>query len=339
MSTQPRPPIVAILGHVDHGKTTLLDYIRSSRIAAKEHGAITQKIGAYEISTKIKGYKTDRITFIDTPGHEAFSLLRMRGANVADIALLVIDAKDSLKPQTIESISHINNANIPYIVVINKIDLAEANPEKVKTDLLKHQVIVEDKGGQIPVVAISAKTGQGINNLLELILLVAADLNISWETDHPLQAYIIEAKKDRRGITTSVIVKDGQIAVGQIIYTTNQQAKVRALINDLGRPIKQASPSTPVEILGLGKLPAVGELISTDPKLFSPKKTVVSLPEKDFSLESVLQTDNKNQSKLKIIVKTDNQGSLEAVTNALATNKNLEIIFSFSGKSSFPSIA
>jgi translation initiation factor IF-2 len=154
-----RPPVVAILGHVDHGKTTLLDYIHKSHIAESEHGAITQKIGAYEITTNFKGYKNNKITFIDTPGHEAFSKLRLRGAHVADLALLVIDAKDSLKPQTIESISHILNAKIPFIVVINKIDLPEANPEKVKNDLLKHKVLVEGKGGQVPVVNISAKKG------------------------------------------------------------------------------------------------------------------------------------------------------------------------------------
>lgn len=145
-----RPPIVAILGHVDHGKTTLLDYIRESRLAAREHGGITQSIGAYEIATGIKGYPSDRITFIDTPGHEAFTKLRARGANIADVALLIVDAKDSLMPQTVESIQHIKAAKIPYIVVANKMDLPDANPEKIKIDLLKHEVLVEDKGGTVP---------------------------------------------------------------------------------------------------------------------------------------------------------------------------------------------
>ena len=162
--TKPRSPIVAILGHVDHGKTTLLDFIRKTNITEKEHGGITQSIGAYEIATGLKGYSTDKITFIDTPGHEAFTKLRARGATVADIALLIIDAKDSLKPQTIESISHIKAAKIPYIVVLNKTDLPEARPEKVKLDLLKHEVMVEGKGGSVPLAEISAKTGRDITS-------------------------------------------------------------------------------------------------------------------------------------------------------------------------------
>ncbi|MEX1052752.1 MAG: GTP-binding protein, partial [Patescibacteria group bacterium] len=170
-----RPPVVAILGHVDHGKTTLLDFIRKSKLADKEHGKITQSIGAYEIKTEIQGYNTDKITFIDTPGHEAFSKLRSRGANIADIAILIIDAKDSVMPQTEESISHIKSAGIPFIVTINKIDLKDAKPEKVKTDLLKYDVMVEEKGGKVPTLNISATKGKGINELLESILLLASD--------------------------------------------------------------------------------------------------------------------------------------------------------------------
>src|SRR3989338_6600940 len=161
-----RPPIVTILGHVDNGKTTLLDTIRSSRIAAREHGGITQRIGGYEIETGIKGYDTDKITFIDTPGHEAFSKLRSRGANIADIAILIIDAKDSIKPQTIESIAHIKSAKIPYIVAINKIDLPDAKPEEVIKDLLKHEVITEKMGGDVLALPISAEKGDGIPELL-----------------------------------------------------------------------------------------------------------------------------------------------------------------------------
>ena len=167
-----RPPIVAILGHVDHGKTTLLDFIRKSNITDREFGGITQKIGAYEIFTEFKDYKTNKITFIDTPGHEAFTKLRARGANVADIALLLIDGKDSVMPQTAESISHIKAAKIPFIVVINKIDLPETNPDKVKNDLLKYEVMTEGKGGDVPVALVSAKTGKGIPELLETILFI-----------------------------------------------------------------------------------------------------------------------------------------------------------------------
>ena len=205
--TQPRSPIVAILGHVDHGKTTLLDFIRKTSLTEKEHGGITQSIGAYEISTGLKGYSTDKITFIDTPGHEAFTKLRARGATVADVALLIIDAKDSLKPQTIESISHIKAANIPYIVVLNKIDLPEARPDKVKNDLLKYEVMVEGKGGSVPLAEISAKTGKGVPELLESILLLASDQQLTFDIDTDPEAYIIETKKDRRGSIISAIIK------------------------------------------------------------------------------------------------------------------------------------
>ncbi|PIX73748.1 translation initiation factor IF-2, partial [Candidatus Roizmanbacteria bacterium CG_4_10_14_3_um_filter_33_21] len=213
-----RSPIVAILGHVDHGKTTLLDYLRKSQIAAKEFGGITQKIGGYSVNTGIKDYQTETITFIDTPGHEAFSKLRARGATVADIAILVIDGKDSIMPQTVESIAHIKAANIPFIVTITKSDLPDSNPEKVKRDLLKHDVLTENKGGKVPVVSVSAKTGSGINELLETILLIATDLNLTYDPKNSLQAHIIENKKDRRGIVASVIVKDGTLKVGDDVY-------------------------------------------------------------------------------------------------------------------------
>ena len=252
---QPRPPIVTILGHVDHGKTTLLDYIRKSQIAKAEHGGITQKIGAYEIKTDFKDYKTNKITFIDTPGHEAFSRLRSRGANVADIAILLVDGKDSLMPQTIESISHIKAANIPYVVVINKIDLPEARPEKVKIDLIKHEVLVEGKGGQVPVALVSAKTGKGINELLEAILLIASDLNLTYDESNPPKAYVIETKKDRRGIIPSLIVKDGLISVGDTLFDGDHKIKVKSLINDVGQTVSRVIPSAPFEMMVLAKCP------------------------------------------------------------------------------------
>ncbi len=326
----PRPPIVAILGHVDHGKTSLLDYIRQSHIAKKEYGAITQKIGAYEIVTKIKGYKNNKITFIDTPGHEAFSALRLRGANVADLALLLIDAKDSVKPQTIESISHIQAAKIPYIVVINKIDLPEANPEKVKNDLLKHKVIVEEKGGQIPVVNISAKTGQGVNDLLETILLLSSDLDLNYKKDNPLQAVVIETKKDRRGVVTSVIVKDGCLKIGQTIYANGIKAKIRSLINDLGKPMSEVYPSTPVEIIGFKNPPPVGELITVSPQKKGDKNAAAIPLKKTFNLQTVLSVKPK-EKKIRLIIKTDTFGSLETITSALADKENIEVILSMVG--------
>src|SRR3989344_8212510 len=237
-----RPPIVTILGHVDHGKTTLLDYIRKTNLTEKEHGGITQKIGAYEITTDIKGYNTNKITFIDTPGHFAFTKLRSRGANVADIVILLIDGKDSVMPQTEESISHIKAAGIPFIVVINKIDLPETNPDKVKNDLLKYEVMTEGKGGKIPVALVSAKTGKGINELLETILFIASDLKLNFDEKNPALAYIIETKKDRRGIVASAIIKDGTIKIADTLYVNNQKIKVKSLINDVGKSISQVLP-------------------------------------------------------------------------------------------------
>lgn len=320
----PRPPIVVILGHVDHGKTTLLDYIRKSNLTEKEYGGITQKIGAYEIITDFKDYKTNKITFIDTPGHEAFSFLRSRGANIADIAILLIDGKDSLMPQTIESIYHIKNAKIPFIVAINKIDLPEANPEKVKNDLLKHEVLVEGKGGQIPVCLISAKTGKGIKELLETILFISSDLNIAFDEKASPLAYIIETKKDKRGIVPSAIIKNGKIKVGDFLYSGDKKIKVKALYNDRGQSVKEVLPSAPFEILGFEDLPEVGSIIESQPKIEKKQESLKQQEKKNFSFDLILGK-KENQKKLSIILKTDSQGSLEAIVQSIKNNQNIEI--------------
>ncbi|RJQ36208.1 translation initiation factor IF-2 [Candidatus Microgenomates bacterium] len=321
-----RPPIVAILGHVDHGKTTLLDFIRQSNITDREYGGITQKIGAYEITTKFKDYKTNKITFIDTPGHEAFTKLRARGANVADIALLLIDGKDSVMPQTAESISHIKAAKIPFIVVINKIDLPEVNPDKVKNDLLKYEVMTEGKGGDVPVALVSAKTGKGINELLETILFIASDLKLTYDEKNPVQAYIIETKKDRRGIVASVIIKDGTIKIADTVYVNNQKIKVKSLINDLGKSINQVVPSNPFEILGFNDMPEVGGMIRTVSNDQSPLSNEEPVAEqKALTLEDVLKIPVV-EKKLPAIIKADSQGSVEAIKNSLKDNTNLNIV-------------
>lgn len=321
-----RPPIVAILGHVDHGKTTLLDFIRQSNITDREYGGITQKIGAYEITTKFKDYKTNKITFIDTPGHEAFTKLRARGANVADIALLLIDGKDSVMPQTAESISHIKAAKIPFIVVINKIDLPEVNPDKVKNDLLKYEVMTEGKGGDVPVALVSAKTGKGINELLETILFIASDLKLTYDEKNPVQAYIIETKKDRRGIVASVIIKDGTIKIADTVYVNNQKIKVKSLINDLGKSINQVVPSNPFEILGFNDMPEVGGMIRTVSNDQSPLSNEEPVAEqKALTLEDVLKIP-VIEKKLPAIIKADSQGSVEAIKNSLKDNTNLNIV-------------
>lgn len=323
-----RPPIVAILGHVDHGKTTLLDYIRKSNITDREYGGITQKIGAYEITTEFKDYKTNKITFIDTPGHEAFTRLRARGANVADIALLLIDGKDSVMPQTVESISHIKAAKIPFIVVINKIDLPETNPEKVKNDLLKYEVMTEGKGGNVSVALVSAKTGKGVSELLETILFIASDLKLNFDEKNPALAYIIETKKDRRGIVASAIIKDGTIKIADTLFVNDQKIKVKSLINDLGKSVPQVLPSSPFEVLGFSDMPEVGGMIKTQSSI-SNDQTITNDQslnvQKVLTLEDVLKTPII-EKKLLAVIKADSQGSVEALKNSLKDNLNLNIV-------------
>jgi len=322
-----RSPIVAILGHVDHGKTTLLDFIRKTNLTEREHGGITQSIGAYEISTGLKGYSTDKITFIDTPGHEAFTKLRARGATVADIALLIIDAKDSLKPQTIESISHIKAANIPYIVVLNKTDLPEARPDKVKVDLLKHEVLVEGKGGSVPVTEISAKTGHGVPELLEAIVLLASDQQLTYDTDAEPEAYIIETKKDKRGTIVSAIIKNGELKKGLTVYADSKKAAIRSLTNDKGQQVEMVAPSTPFELLGFSELPEVGSVISTK-DLVKQTKAVQS-EKRSIKIEDLFAKEEGR--KLSVVLKTDNQGSLEAIKQSVAENKNLVLVLAAIG--------
>ncbi|MBI4008956.1 translation initiation factor IF-2 [Candidatus Roizmanbacteria bacterium] len=332
----PRPPVVTILGHVDHGKTTLLDYIRKTNVAAKEHGGITQKIGAYEIITDIKGYDVNKITFIDTPGHEAFSKLRARGANLADLVILLIDAKDSVMPQTAESISHIKAAKIPFIVTLNKIDLPEANPEKVKNDLMKYEVLVEGKGGGIPVVPISAKTGKGIYELLEAILLIGSDLNLHYSSENAPKAIIIETKKDRRGNVISAIIKDGKLEVGNLIVADNKKTKIRSILDVFGNSLKKVIPSTPFELLGFDEFPEIGSVITVQSEFAdSLKKTQTELapsiiPQK-IDIESLLNP-KKVEQKLSLVIKADSQGSLEAILQTLSANDNIEIVLQAVGE-------
>lgn len=323
----PRSPIVAILGHVDHGKTTLLDFIRKTSLTEKEHGGITQSIGAYEISTGLKGYATDKITFIDTPGHEAFTKLRARGATVADVALLIIDAKDSLKPQTVESISHIKAANIPYIVVLNKIDLPEARPDKVKNDLLKYEVMVEGKGGSVPLAEISARTGKGVPELLESILLLASDQQLTFDTDAEPEAYIIETKKDRRGSIISAIIKNGELKKGLTVYAGSKKAVIRSLTNDKGQQVEMVQPSTPFELLGFSELPEVGSVISTRDLIAHAK--VGPAEKRSIKMEDLFAKEEGR--KLSVVLKTDNQGSLEAIKQSVAENKNLVLVLAAIG--------
>ncbi len=312
-----RQPIVAILGHVDHGKTTLLDYIRKSRVASGEAGGITQSIGAYQAE-----FKNKKLTFIDTPGHAAFSQMRSRGATVADVVVLVVAADDSVKPQTIESIKHIKEAGTPFVVAINKIDKPEANVEVVKAELTQHQVFVEGYGGNTPFVLISGKSGTGVDSLLETILLLAELEELPYTPEGELQAPVIEAKLDqKRGILVSLIIKSGTLKVGETVSGGLATGKVRAILSETGENLKTATPGMPVQVLGFTQLPTVGDTVkSGDPVLGSELRAVRS-EAKDSLESSVLSAEllvKPNPRELKVILKADTSGSLEAIKNSFA---------------------
>lgn len=299
-----RPPIVAVMGHVDHGKTSLLDAIRQTNVALREHGGITQGIGASQIE-----FQGKKITFIDTPGHAAFAKMRSRGASVTDIAVLVVAANDGVMPQTIESIKYIQEAKVPMIVAINKIDLPDSMPEKIKKQLVKENVLLEGYGGDIVAVEVSAKTKKGIDDLLEMILLVSQMQNVSGDPASPLDAVVIESSIDRgRGPMASVIIKNGTLKVGSEIYAENIKAKVKALFNDKGISVKQALPGDPVQIMGFEKVPEVGSKVSTN------------ITSRDMPSETLLSEDEK---KLNVVLKADVKGSLEAIIYSLPKDINV----------------
>ncbi len=310
-----RPPVVVVLGHVDHGKSSLLEAIRDFKITSKESGGITQHIGAYEIEDKGR-----KITFIDTPGHEAFSAMRARGAEVADIALLVVDAAQSVQPQTKEAIMAIKRAEIPMIVVLNKIDLPNANPEKIKGELAKVDVSVESYGGTIPSVEVSAKEKTGIEELLEVILLVADLQDLKAETEVRTEGLIIESFMDgARGPVATAIIQRGVLKPRDIIATDLALAKVRSIKNFQGKEIKEALPSQPVIILGFEKVPAVGERF----KSYTTEKEALEEIKKEEPKREVGNTVldlSEGQKVLNIILKGDVFGSLEAIEGML---KNL----------------
>ena len=254
INSSARPPVVVILGHVDHGKTKILDYIRQTKVAEKEAGGITQHIGAYQVL-----YKDNKITFLDTPGHEAFSAIRSRGAKVADIAVLVVAADESVKPQTLEAIKIIEEAKTPFIVAINKVDKENTNPLKVKQDLAEKNVLVEDWGGKVPVVEVSAKTGQGIDALLDMILLVAEMEELKSE-DGVATAIVIESHMDkRRGHVATMLIQSGIFKVNDWISAGSEAARIKSMEDFLGKSIKQAGPSEPAVALGWENAPIVGE--------------------------------------------------------------------------------
>lgn len=302
-----RPPVVVVLGHVDHGKSSILEKIKDLKITEKESGGITQHIGAYEIEQHEK-----KITFIDTPGHEAFDAMRSRGAKVADIAILVIAGEEGIKPQTKEAISHIKEAKIPMIIAINKTDKPEADPEKVKRDLMTEDILVESMGGKIPSVETSAETGKGIAELLELILLVAEMEDLKADLSKKVQGIVIESHLDSsRGHTATLILQNGLLKIGDILGTSSAAGKVKIMEDFQGNPITEALPSMPVILLGFENVPGAGEQFKAFSTIEEAKKEIKK-PEK-----IVFEKPKEGQRVLKIILKTDVLGSLEAIKRVL----------------------
>jgi len=323
---QPRPPVVTILGHVDHGKTTLLDAIRKSRVAESELGGITQKIGAYQI--EINGQK---ITFIDTPGHEAFTSMRARGAQVTDIAVLVVAADDGVMPQTEEAIQHARAADVPIIVAINKIDKPGANPDRVKQQLAERGLVPEEWGGETICVNISALQKKGIAELLEMILLQAELLELKARKEGHAVGTTIESRIDRgKGPVATVIVQEGTLRVGDYFVAGTTWGKVRSLFNDLGKPMKEAEPSTPVEVVGFTDLPPAGtKLMVTEnekiARIIAERRAEIAreknlkTPERELiSLEELFAREEGKTKEVNLLLKADFQGSLEAVEKAVS---------------------
>ncbi|NBO17308.1 MAG: translation initiation factor IF-2 [Proteobacteria bacterium] len=315
-----RPPIVTVMGHVDHGKTSILDGIRKTNVTAKEFGGITQHIGAYQIE-----FNSKKITFIDTPGHAAFSQMRSRGGKVADIVILVVAADAGVQAQTKEAIAHAKASGGTIIVAINKIDLPAADAQKAKQQLAQEDILVEDWGGSIVAVEVSAKTGKGLDKLLEMIQLVAEMQEIKARPEGALEAIIIEAKMDKKkGALVNVIVKDGTLKVGEEVYASGKIAKIRSLMNDKGQMVKEALPGDPVEILGFKEIPSVGDTIV---------QRGSGLEEFSESTDKIEIVGKETKKTVNIILKADTFGTLEAVkaslSNLVTSNVNADYSIKF----------
>ena len=330
---KPRPAVVTIMGHVDHGKTSLLDAIRDTKVTAGEAGGITQHIGAYQVETK----RGDVISFLDTPGHAAFTSMRSRGAQVTDIVVLVVAADDAVMPQTVEAINHAKAANVPMIVAINKIDRAEANSDKVRTDLLQHEVIVEKLSGEVQDVEVSAISGTGLDELLEAIALQAEILELTANPERAAQGAVIEAQLDvGRGPVATVLVQRGTLQQGDIFVVGEQWGKVRALINDQGKRVENAGPSVPVEVLGLNGTPEAGDVLNVveteaQAREIADYRIAVAKEKRATAGASTLEQmmakakEDENVSELQILVKADVQGSAEAIVQAMEKIGNEEV--------------
>ena len=328
---KPRPPVVTIMGHVDHGKTSLLDVIRQTNVTAGEAGGITQHIGAYQVR-----YNDNKITFLDTPGHEAFTAMRLRGAKSTDIAVLVVAADDGVMPQTIEAINHAKSADVPIIVAINKMDKPGANPDHVKQQLSEHGLLPEEWGGDVIMVPVSAKQKQGIDDLLENILLVAEVMELKANPNRKAYGVVIEAQLDKgRGAVCTVLVQKGSLRVGDTVLAGTAYGKVRAMTNERGEKVKVARPSMPVEILGFSEVPQAGEIINgmddNEARAIAEKRIAKQRVQELQATHKVTLDDIFNQIQqgelkdLNIIIKADVQGSVEALRQSLEGIKNPEV--------------
>lgn len=311
-----RPPVIAIMGHIDHGKSTLLDYIRKTNITEKEAGGITQHISAYEVLHTTEDKRQARITFLDTPGHEAFSGIRTRGATVADIAVLVVSAEDGVKPQTVEAYQRIKESSLPFIVAITKIDKPAADVERTKQSLAENEIYVEGYGGNVPVVPLSAKTGEGVNELLDMLVLQAELENLTADPNAPGEGVIIESHLDpRKGITATGIIKNGTVRRGMLAATKGAVAPLRFLIDAAGQMQEELSFSSPVQIVGWNELPPVGAPFKTFLKKEDAQEYAESL--KDALSKSIERNIPEGVSALPLIIKADTAGSLEALLSEL----------------------
>ncbi|GGB96930.1 translation initiation factor IF-2 [Novosphingobium endophyticum] len=332
-SLKPRPPVVTIMGHVDHGKTSLLDALRGTDVVRGEAGGITQHMGAYQIKTK----GGDKVTFLDTPGHAAFTQMRMRGANVTDIVILVVAADDGIMPQTVEAINHTKAAGVPMIVAINKCDKEDANPQKVRERLLEHEIVVEGMSGDVQDVEVSAKTGKGLDELIDKILLQSELLELKANPDRYAEATVIEAKLDKgKGPLATVLVNRGTLRTGDIFVVGTESGRVRAMLDDKGRQLKEAGPAMPVEVLGLGGVPMAGDTLTVveseqrarevaayRQEQATAKRTATAPASLDTMFSALAA--KANVIEYPIVIKADVQGSVEAINNALHALSNDEI--------------
>lgn len=328
---QPRPPVITIMGHVDHGKTTLLDAIRKSNIAAKEVGSITQHIGAYQVEIDER-----KITFLDTPGHEAFTAMRARGAQITDIAVLVVAADDGVMPQTVEAMNHAKAAGVPIVVAINKIDKPEANPERVKRQLADLGLIPEGWGGDTVCVPISAKRKQGIQELLDNLLLVADMAELKADPSQPASGAVVEARLDKtKGPVATLLIQNGTLKLGDTVVVGDTWGRIKAMFNDRGKPVKKAEPSTPVEVLGLNSVPQAGDTFITVEDEHHAKAILEKRKEeqeqrrrerKPVALtELAAKAEAGKVKELNIVLKTDVQGSIEPIKTSLEKLSNEKI--------------